>query len=160
MIERVAFVRVPMAVRHKEGTSKRANAQLKLVPALRALDALGAPAGQQVWRGASGTVYPHAVTSLVFCPEISEGTYLLIHRDETGGARVLAVGTLDSQIPTLNLAHIRKVGATLGANEVHYHSERTSPAERARIAFDIENALASDRTCAASAADCGAPQPA
>jgi len=112
--------------------------------------------GQHVWRGASGTLYTHTVSSLLFCPEVPEGTYVLVHRDGGGSVRVLRVGTLDSKVRSLNLARIRQAGATLGANEVHFRSERASGAERARIAFDIENTL-SGCTAPLDAATCGAP---
>lgn len=100
------------------------------------------PAGQQIWRGASGTLYVHAVTSLLFCPEMPKATYLLVHRDAEGMARVLRVGCLENVAQSLNLAQIRQVGAALGANEVHIRPDAGSAAERARIAFDIEHGLA------------------
>jgi hypothetical protein len=99
------------------------------------------------------------MTSLIYCPEIPEATYLLLHRDAGGVARVLRVGTLDSKARSLNLARIRQAGATLGANEVHFRVERTSAAERARIAFDIENGLA-DNAAPVEAAFDSAHQPA
>lgn len=97
--------------------------------------------GQQVWRGASGTPYVHTVSSLLFCREMPEATYLLVHRDADGTARVLRVGCLENEAWSLNLAQIRQVGAALGANEVHIRPQAGPPAERARVAFDIENAV-------------------
>lgn len=133
-----------MAERRTEGAPKRERKRRDAVPALASSDAPTSttPAAQHTWRGASGALYTHTVTSLIFCPEMSEGTYLLLHRDAGGVARVLRVGTLDSKARSLNLARIRQAGATLGANEVHFRTERASAAERARIAFDIENTLA------------------
>lgn len=124
---------------------KRAKGQRKAAASHRAIDAVAKTAGtaQPVWRGASGTLYTHASSSLLFCPELPEGTYVLLHRDAAGDACVLKVGTLDSKARSLNLARIRQIGATLGANEVHFRVERASMAERARIAFDIENGLLS-----------------
>ena len=127
-----------MAVRRTESVSKRAKERREPAPVRPAPDAASAT----TWRGASGTVYTHTATSLIYCPEMPEATYLLLHRDPGGAVRVLRVGTLDSKARSLNLARIRQVGATLGANEVHFRVERTSAAERARIAFDIENGLA------------------
>jgi hypothetical protein len=138
--------------------SKRANERREAVSAARhASDA--ASSAQQVWRGASGTSYTHTITSLLFCPEMPEATYLLLHRDAGGVARVLRVGTLDSKARSLNLARIRQAGATLGANEVHFRIERSSAAERARIAFDIENGLAGN-AAQLETETCGAHQPA
>ena len=109
--------------------------------------------GQQVWRGASGAPYVHTVSSLLFCREMPEATYLLVHRDAEGLARVLRVGCLENQAWSLNLAQIRHVGAALGANEVHIRPQSGPPAERARVAFDIESALtAGDQILRASAA--------
>jgi hypothetical protein len=97
--------------------------------------------GQHVWRGASGTLYVHSVTSLIFCPEMAPATYVLLRRDGDGTARVLRVGCLENSAPSLNLATIRQVGATLGANEVHIRTLSKTAADRARVAFDIEHAL-------------------
>jgi hypothetical protein len=94
-----------------------------------------------VWHGASGTLYTHAVTSLLFCPEMTEATYVLLHRDGDGTARVLRVGCLENTAPSLNLAAIRQLGASLGANEVHVRTLGGTATDRARVAFDIENAL-------------------
>lgn len=151
-----------MAERRTEGAPKRERKRRDAVPALAPADAptgTTTPAAQHTWRGASGALYTHTVTSLIFCPEMPEGTYLLLHRDAGGAARVLRVGTLDSKARSLNLARIRQAGATLGANEVHFRIERTSAAERARIAFDIENTLAGN-VAQIDTAKRGAHQPA
>jgi len=131
-----------MAVRRTEGVKKRVKERHDAASARHTPDTAGAAPSQQIWRGASGTAYTYTVSSLVFCPEMPEATYLLLHRDAGGVAHVLRVGTLDSKARSLNLAQIRQVGATLGANEVHFRIERSSAAERARVAFDIENGLA------------------
>ena len=96
---------------------------------------------RHVWRGATGTLNVHAVTSLVFCPEMPQSTYVLLHRDGDGTARVLRVGCLENKAPSLNLAVIRQLGATLGANEVHVRTLARTAADRARVAFDIGHAL-------------------
>jgi|LNFM01.1.fsa_nt_gb hypothetical protein len=96
---------------------------------------------QHIWRGASGTLYIHSVTSLVFCPEMGPSTFILLHRDGDGTARVLRVGCLENAAPSLNLAVIRQLGATLGANEVHIRALGKTAADRARVAFDIEHGL-------------------
>ena len=97
--------------------------------------------GQHIWRGASGTLYVHSVTSLLFCPEMAQATYILLHRDGDGTARMLRVGCLENTAPSLNLATIRQLGAALGANEVHIRMLAKTAADRARVAFDIEHAL-------------------
>lgn len=130
-----------MAVRRTEGVKKRVKERRDAASARHASDSAGAVPSQQIWHGASGALYTHTVSNLLFCPEMPEATYLLLHRDAGGVARVLRIGTLDSKARSLNLARIRQAGATLGANEVHFRIERSSAAERARIAFDIENAL-------------------
>lgn len=99
------------------------------------------PSGPHVWRGASGALYVHSVTSLLFCPEMTEATYVLLHRDSDGAARVLRVGCLENTAPSLNLAAIRQLGASLGANEVHVRTLDGTAKDRARVAFDIEHAL-------------------
>lgn len=97
--------------------------------------------GPHVWRGASGALYAHSVTSLLYCPEMAEATYVLLHRDSDGAARVLRVGCLENSAPSLNLATIRQLGASLGANEVHVRTLAGTATDRARVAFDIEHAL-------------------
>lgn len=97
--------------------------------------------GRHIWRGASGTLYVHSATSLLFCPEMAPSTYVLLHRDGDGTARVLRVGCLENAAPSLNLAAIRQMGAALGANEVHVRTLGKTAADRARVAFDIEHAL-------------------
>ena len=148
-----------MAVRRTEGVKKRVKERQDAASVRHASDVAGTAPSQQAWRGASGTLYTHTVSSLLFCPELPEATYLLLHRDAGGVARVLRVGALDSKARSLNLARVRQIGATLGANEVHFRIERSSAAERARIAFDIENGLAGNAVPAEAAFD-SAHQPA
>jgi hypothetical protein len=150
-----------MAVRRTEGVIKGAKAQREAASSCCVADASAqiVGSGQQIWRGASGTLYTHSSTSLLLCPELPEATYLLLHRDAAGAVRILRVGTLDSRARSLNLARLRQVGATLGANEVHFRVERSSVADRARIAFDIENALSAGAVMA-DAAPSDAHQPA
>ena len=132
-----------MAARRTEGAIRRTKERREAASGRhtsRASDSSPA-SGQQTWRGASGALYEHIVTSLIFCPTMPKSTFLLVHRDDSGAARVLRVGALENEAKSLNLAHIRQLGASLGANEVHIRAERASAAERARIVFDIENAL-------------------
>lgn len=149
----LCFESIEMAVRRTEGVKKRVKERRDAASARHTPDTAGIVPSQQAWRGASGTVYAHTVSSLLFCPELPEATYLLLHRDAGGVAQVLRVGTLDSKARSLNLARVRQIGATLGANEVHFRIERSSAAERARVAFDIENGLAGNAVLAEVAFD-------
>ncbi|KUO62686.1 MAG: hypothetical protein APF80_10275 [Alphaproteobacteria bacterium BRH_c36] len=76
---------------------------------------------QQFWIGASGARYIHTIHSLLYCPELPAVNYLLVRRDSLGVQTVLAAGHTAHYAPSLNLAEIRRHGATLGANEVHVH---------------------------------------
>lgn len=73
------------------------------------------------WSGASGRRYVHTIYSLVECPAIPPGNYVLVHRDDEGRRLVLAIGRVGNAAASLNLAEIRRRGAELGANEVHVH---------------------------------------
>jgi hypothetical protein len=73
------------------------------------------------WSGASGRRYVHTIYSLVECPAIPAGNYVLVHRDAQGRRIVLAIGRVGNAAASLNLAEIRRRGAELGANEVHVH---------------------------------------
>ncbi len=73
------------------------------------------------WNGASGRRYVHTIYSLVECPAIPSGNYILVHRDEEGRRLVLSIGRVGNAAASLNLAEIRRRGADLGANEVHVH---------------------------------------
>lgn len=79
------------------------------------------PEGRHTWRGASGRDYPHAIHGLVWCPPLSEASYVLVRRDAHGRRTALHVGLCEHEAPSLNLARIRQHGATLGANEVHVY---------------------------------------
>jgi hypothetical protein len=73
------------------------------------------------WTGASGRRYVHTIYSLVECPAVPAGNYILVHRDAQGRRLVLAIGRVGNVAASLNLAEIRRRGAELGANEVHVH---------------------------------------
>lgn len=72
---------------------------------------------------------------------MAQSTFVLLRRDGDGTARVLRVGCLENAAPSLNLATIRQLGATLGANEVHVRALGKTATDRARVAFDIEHGL-------------------
>jgi hypothetical protein len=96
------------------------------------------------WTGGSGRVYRHDIYDFVRCPAPSRCAYVLVRRDGAGIPRVLHAGAATSSAPTLNLAHIRRLGARLGATEVHVHATLTGPGSHAlrRIARDLRKALA------------------
>lgn len=56
--------------------------------------------------------------SLIECPPIAPGNFILLKRDDGGATRLLAMGRVRNDSASLNLAHVRKLGAELGANEV------------------------------------------
>ena len=97
-----------------------------------------APARFEFWRGASGKRYIHTVYSLLFCPAVSDATYVLIRREADGSRKVLRIGRTLGDEASLNLAEIRQRGAALGANEVHVHLIATSNRDRAMVEFDLQ----------------------
>ncbi|MDX2306934.1 MAG: hypothetical protein NW216_01715 [Hyphomicrobium sp.] len=92
------------------------------------------------WLGASGRRYVHTVYSLVECPAIPAGNYVLVHRDEDGRRQVLAIGRVGHQAASLNLADIRRRGAELGANEVHVHLLAASAKQSRMVETDLRSA--------------------
>lgn len=102
--------------------------------------ATGASAAHRLWAGKSGRLYRFTVHSLINCPAPGAGAYVLVKRN--GSAAVaLHVGIATSTAPTLNLAHIRRRGAQLGAVEVHFCGFAGSTAELRRIVRDLRNGL-------------------
>lgn len=89
------------------------------------------------WSGASAKRYVHTVYSLLECPELSSGTFVLVHRDEQGRREVRSIGRLVNSVPSLNLADVRQRGATLGANEVHVHLLAATEHEMKLVEFDL-----------------------
>lgn len=73
------------------------------------------------WSGASGRRYVHTIYSLVECPVLPQGNYVLVRHNGRGQRTVLSIGRLTHDAETLNLAEIRHQGSMLGANEVHVH---------------------------------------
>ena len=54
------------------------------------------------WSGASGRRYVHTIYSLVECPAIPAGNYVLVHRDAQGRRIVLAIGRVGNAAASLN----------------------------------------------------------
>jgi hypothetical protein len=95
----------------------------------------------QLWHGASGCRYVHTVYSLIECPPVPQATYVLARRAADGTCQVLHIASGESAAPTLNLAHIRQRGATLGANEVHVHFLAETADERRLVVCDLRAGL-------------------
>ncbi len=91
------------------------------------------------WTGASGRRYVHTIYSLFDCPEIPAGNYILVRREGRSRRRVLAVGRVDSEAPSLNLAQLRHEAANLGANEVHVHLLAGSPKQSLMVELDLRS---------------------
>jgi hypothetical protein len=95
----------------------------------------------QFWRGASGRRYMHTVYSLIECPPVPQATYLLARREHDGSRQVVHIASGENSAPTLNLARIRQVGATLGANEVHVHFLAETEGQRRLVTCDLRAAV-------------------
>ena len=87
--------------------------------------------------GGSGRRYVHTVYSLIECPPMSAGNYILVRRDGEGRRSALSIGRSCHQAPTLNLAEIRQRGAELGANEVHVHLLASSVVQSELVEDDL-----------------------
>lgn len=102
---------------------------------------LSAPIAMMSWRGASGRAFSHTVYNLIGCPAFASANFVLVKRDRDGRRNVLRVGRTETATASLNLAHIRREGACLGANEVHVYASTASESARASISFDIASAM-------------------
>lgn len=91
------------------------------------------------WSGASGQRYVHTVYSLIDCPATPAANYVLVRRDASGVCHALAVGRVSEEAPSLNLARIRQLGATLGATEVHVHLLAGNARQGKLIEFDLKS---------------------
>jgi hypothetical protein len=99
------------------------------------------------WSGASGRRYVHTIYSLVECPALPQGNYVLVHRDSRGSRTVLSVGRLTHDASTLNLAELRHQGSMLGANEVHVHLLAGTSKQSKLVEHDLKSCQA-DRVSA------------
>ncbi len=89
------------------------------------------------WRGASGARYLHSVYSLLDCPSLPKATYIIVRREDDGTCRPLHIGQTVEDTQSLNLALLRRLGARLGANEVHIHLLAETAEERMAIETDL-----------------------
>lgn len=91
------------------------------------------------WTGATGRRYVHTVYSLVECPALVAGNYVLVRRNDNGDRDVLAIGSATHDAASLNLADIRRRGAELGANEVHIHLLAGTSKASKLVEFDLRS---------------------
>jgi hypothetical protein len=89
------------------------------------------------WVGQSGERYIHTIHTLLDCPELDAVNYLLVRREVDGSATVLAAAYTEHESPSLNLAEIRRTGASMGANEVHVHFLAGGQNQAKVVAFDL-----------------------
>lgn len=102
------------------------------------------------WLGASGQRYVHTVYSLIDCPAVPAANYLLVRRDASGTCHALSVGRVSESAPSLNLAHIRQLGASMGATEVHVHLLAGTSRQGKLVEFDLKSALLANTSIPAS----------
>ena len=94
------------------------------------------------WAGASSNRYIHTRHGLFDCPEVAPCNVMLVRVDERGRREVVYVGRLEHEQPSLNLAEIRHLGATLGAREVYLHLLAETAVQRRFVEIDLQAALA------------------
>jgi hypothetical protein len=92
------------------------------------------------WRGASGRSYPHTVYSLIECPPVPAANFVLVRRDGQGLTQVMRIGRVSHAAETLNLAELRRVGTTLGAQEIHLHFLAADAPEALAVELDLKAA--------------------
>jgi len=93
--------------------------------------------GFHYWRGASGARYLHTVFALLDCPELPKANYILVHCNAEGARRALAIGQIVEDVNSLNLAHLRRRAALLGANEIHIHMLAETAMGRHAVETDL-----------------------
>lgn len=93
------------------------------------------------WTGASGCRFVHTVHSIYCCPELPASNYILVRKHPSGrGREAVAIGQLDNECSSMNLAEVRQRAAELDATEIHVHLLATSPENRKQIATDLRTA--------------------
>jgi hypothetical protein len=92
------------------------------------------PVGLADWRLDGVGVFRLVAYRLTGCPQIGPGRYLLVRRDADGCRRILAARRARHRVGSVNLAVIRRLGARLGASEVHIERDPRTPAARGALA--------------------------
>ena len=98
----------------------------------------------QFWRGASGRSYPHTVYGLIECPPVPAAVYVMVGYEGKAKAKALRVGRVDHAAESLNLAELRRIGATLGADEIHLHLIAGESTDALAIELDLKAASQDD----------------
>lgn len=96
--------------------------------------------GIKLWQSIDGRRLRHTIYSLIGCPPVEAGTYILARRGQEGSLRVLAIRRTRSRVPSVNLASIRRTGARLGANEVHLCRLALTDSERKKLVANLKSA--------------------
>ena len=91
------------------------------------------PLGLADWRLEGGGVFRLVAYRLIGCPPIGPGRYLLVRRDADGCRRILAAHRARHRVGSVNLAVIRRLGARLGATDVHIERDPRTPAVRGAL---------------------------
>lgn len=101
----------------------------------------------QFWNGASGMRYVHTVYALLECPDLPDANVVFVTRRPDGVRAAMHVACVETGVPSLNLAEIRRTAARLGANEVHVHLLAGNSQHRRLIELDLlgTNLNAGDR---------------
>jgi hypothetical protein len=86
------------------------------------------------------------VFSLRDCPELPKANFILLSAHGDGSCDILHIGETTYASETQNRAHIRQIGAELGATEVHLHFLGTDARTRAQVRFDLTAALTAGDT--------------
>lgn len=92
------------------------------------------------WPGHSGRLYRFCVFGLIECPAPGQGAFILV-RIEKGKRLAMHIGAAASRAATLNLAHIRRRGAQLGAHEVHVLGVTGTTADLRRTVRDLRSSV-------------------
>lgn len=110
------------------------------------------------WHGISGKRYLHTVFPLIGCPVMPKANYILVRCDQDGTRRPLDIGQTASDAESLNLAHLRRRAALLGANEIHVHFLSESARQRRAVEADLSARQLGRRTaiCVSAPANDGA----
>lgn len=98
---------------------------------------LAPPIGSYMWMGGSGRTYTCRVHTLRGCPMFPRAIAILVRRDGEDRRRIIAVLSCEHVSSSLNRAEVRRLGARIGANEVHLVASRTSRVARAGICDDL-----------------------
>ncbi len=101
------------------------------------IDTCGIGHGFHYWQGLTGARYLHSVYTLQDCPELPQANFIIVRKLENGDAIPLSIGQTIADAASLNLAHIRRKAAQLGANEIHIHVMTDTRKQRDDVERDL-----------------------